>query len=109
MPDGTGVGDYIHVVDLARGHPAGLDALVRRDASFVVKRDTGQGYSVLDVVRAFETASGQPVPYEIVACRPGDVASCFADPAVAENIIGLTGPSRAASRERNKRNRELAI
>src|ERR1700761_1345869 len=86
--DGTGVRDYIHVVDLARGHIAALDALVSRDASFVVNLGTGQGYSVLDVVRAFEKAAGRPVPYEIVARRPGDVASCFADPAAAEKIIG---------------------
>jgi UDP-glucose 4-epimerase len=87
-PDGTGVRDYIHVVDLARGHIAALDALVKRDESFVVNLGTGQGYSVLDVVRAFEKASGKPVPFEIVARRPGDVASCFANPAAAESIIG---------------------
>ncbi|WP_176057921.1 MULTISPECIES: UDP-glucose 4-epimerase GalE [Paraburkholderia] len=87
-PDGTGVRDYIHVVDLARGHLAALDALVQRDASFVVNLGTGQGYSVLDVVRSFEKASGKPVPYEIVARRPGDVASCFADPAAAERLLG---------------------
>jgi UDP-glucose 4-epimerase len=87
-PDGTGVRDYIHVVDLARGHLAALDALVERDASFVVNLGTGQGYSVLDVVRAFEKASGKPVPYEIVARRPGDVGSCFANPAAAQRIIG---------------------
>lgn len=87
-PDGTGVRDYIHVVDLARGHLAALDALVQRDASFVVNLGTGQGYSVLDVVRSFEKASGKPVPYEIAARRPGDVASCFADPAAAERLLG---------------------
>ncbi|MGE8165810.1 UDP-glucose 4-epimerase GalE [Paraburkholderia sp. NPDC080076] len=87
-PDGTGVRDYIHVVDLARGHLAALDALVERDASFVVNLGTGQGYSVLDVVRSFEKASGKPVPYEIVARRPGDVASCFADPAAADKLLG---------------------
>ncbi|MEM5367330.1 UDP-glucose 4-epimerase GalE [Paraburkholderia azotifigens] len=87
-PDGTGVRDYIHVVDLARGHIAALDALVRRDASFVVNLGTGQGYSVLDVVKAFEKASGKPVPYEIVARRPGDVAQCFANPGKALEVIG---------------------
>ncbi|ACC71446.1 UDP-glucose 4-epimerase GalE [Paraburkholderia phymatum] len=87
-PDGTGVRDYIHVVDLARGHIAALDALVERDASFVVNLGTGQGYSVLDVVKAFEKASGKPVPYEIVARRPGDVAQCFANPAKALEVIG---------------------
>ena len=87
-PDGTGVRDYIHVVDLARGHIAALDALVRHDASFVVNLGTGQGYSVIDVVKAFEKASGKPVPYEIVARRPGDVAQCFANPAKALEVIG---------------------
>lgn len=87
-PDGTGVRDYIHVVDLARGHLAALDALATRDASFVVNLGTGQGYSVLDVVKAFEKASGRPVPYEIVARRPGDVAQCYANPAAAEKILG---------------------
>ncbi|BCF97988.1 UDP-glucose 4-epimerase GalE [Paraburkholderia sp. PGU19] len=86
--DGTGVRDYIHVVDLARGHIAALDALVKRDASFVVNLGTGQGYSVLEVVKAFEKASGKPVPYEIVARRPGDVAQCFANPAKALDVIG---------------------
>ncbi|RQR58324.1 UDP-glucose 4-epimerase GalE [Burkholderia sp. Bp9125] len=87
-PDGTGVRDYIHVVDLAQGHIAALDALVKRDASFVVNLGTGQGYSVLDVVRAFEKASGRPVPYELVARRPGDVAECYANPQAAADIIG---------------------
>ncbi|OUL80151.1 UDP-glucose 4-epimerase GalE [Paraburkholderia hospita] len=87
-PDGTGVRDYIHVVDLARGHIAALDALVKHDASFVVNLGTGQGYSVIDVVKAFEKASGKPVPYEIVARRPGDVAQCFAQPAKAFEVIG---------------------
>jgi UDP-glucose 4-epimerase len=89
-PDGTGVRDYIHVVDLARGHIAALDALVKHDASFVVNLGTGQGYSVIDVVKAFEKASGKPVPYEIVARRPGDVAQCFANPAKALEVIGWT-------------------
>ncbi len=80
--------DYIHVVDLARGHLAALDALVARDASLVVNLGTGQGYSVLDVVRAFEKASGQPVPYEIVGRRAGDVAECFADPSAAAEVLG---------------------
>jgi UDP-glucose 4-epimerase len=87
-PDGTGVRDYIHVVDLARGHLAAFDALAKHDASFVVNLGTGQGYSVLDVVGAFEKASGRPVPYEIVARRPGDVGSCYADPAAAAKLLG---------------------
>jgi len=87
-PDGTGVRDYIHVVDLAKGHIAALDALATRDASFVVNLGTGQGYSVLEVVRAFEKASGRPVPYELVARRPGDVAECYANPQAAAELIG---------------------
>jgi len=86
--DGTGVRDYIHVVDLARGHIKALDALESLDSSFVVNLGTGQGYSVLDVVKAFETASGKPVPYELVARRPGDIAECFADPAAAAKLLG---------------------
>ncbi|AFQ49033.1 UDP-glucose 4-epimerase GalE [Burkholderia cepacia] len=87
-PDGTGVRDYIHVVDLAKGHIAALDALVTRDASFVVNLGTGQGYSVLEVVRAFEKASSRPVPYELVARRPGDIAECYANPQAAADLIG---------------------
>ncbi|HEV3106762.1 MAG TPA: UDP-glucose 4-epimerase GalE [Trinickia sp.] len=87
-PDGTGVRDYIHVVDLARGHIAALNALTARDASFIVNLGTGRGYSVLEVVRAFEAASGKPVPYEIVGRRPGDVASCYASTAAAEALLG---------------------
>ncbi|CAN0618797.1 UDP-glucose 4-epimerase [Burkholderia multivorans] len=86
--DGTGVRDYIHVVDLAQGHIAALDALVRRNGSFVVNLGTGRGYSVLEVVRAFEQASGRKVPYELVARRPGDVAECYANPQAAAEIIG---------------------
>ena len=87
-PDGTGVRDYIHVVDLARGHLAALDALAKQDAGFVVNLGTGRGYSVLEVVKAFETASGRPVPYELVDRRPGDIAQCFANPAAAEALLG---------------------
>ncbi|KDB08732.1 UDP-glucose 4-epimerase [Burkholderia sp. lig30] len=86
--DGTGVRDYIHVVDLAQGHIAALDALARRNGSFVVNLGTGRGYSVLEVVRAFEQASGRKVPYELVARRPGDVAECYANPQAAAEIIG---------------------
>ncbi|WP_322015047.1 UDP-glucose 4-epimerase GalE [Paraburkholderia sp. J12] len=89
-PDGTGVRDYIHVVDLARGHLCALDALTARDAGFVVNLGTGRGYSVLEVVKAFEAASGRPIPYEIVARRPGDVAECYADPAAAGQLLGWT-------------------
>ncbi len=87
-PDGTGVRDYIHVVDLAQGHLKALDALVARDEGFTVNLGTGRGYSVLEVVKAFEAASGKLVPYEIVARRPGDIAECYANPATAEKLIG---------------------
>ena len=87
-PDGTGVRDYIHVVDLARGHLAALDALKKVEALITVNLGTGRGYSVLDVVSAFEHASGKPVPYQILPRRAGDVASCFADPALAWEILG---------------------
>ena len=86
--DGTGVRDYIHVVDLARGHLAALDALEKAEALITVNLGTGRGYSVLDVVSAFERASGKPVPYQILPRRAGDVASCFADPALALETLG---------------------
>jgi UDP-glucose 4-epimerase len=86
-PDGTGVRDYIHVDDLAAGHVAALQALAK-GPSFTVNLGTGRGYSVLEVVRAFEQASGRRVPYEIVARRPGDVAQCYADPSVARRVLG---------------------
>ncbi len=86
-PDGTGVRDYIHVVDLAVGHVKALDYLAREQGVLTVNLGTGQGYSVLDVVKAFEKASGKPVPYEIVARRAGDVAQCYADPAMAAELL----------------------
>jgi UDP-glucose 4-epimerase len=87
-PDGTGVRDYIHVTDLAEGHVAALRRLLSQPGSLTVNLGTGQGYSVLDLVRAYEAASGRPVPYEIVARRPGDVAACWADPALARELLG---------------------
>ena len=87
-PDGTGVRDYIHVVDLARGHLAALKAIEGKSGVTTVNLGTGQGYSVLDVVSAFEKASGRPVPYRIIDRRPGDVAQCFADPALAHELLG---------------------
>lgn len=86
-PDGTGVRDYIHVVDLARGHVAALNRLFSKEGSFTVNLGTGRGYSVLDAVRAFEAASERPVPYEIVARRPGDIASCYASPIAARELL----------------------
>ncbi len=87
-PDGTGVRDYIHVVDLARGHLAALKALKDSRGILTVNLGTGQGYSVLDVVRAFESASGKRVPYRIAGRRPGDIAACFADPSLAKKLLG---------------------
>jgi UDP-glucose 4-epimerase len=87
-PDGTGVRDYIHVVDLAEGHVAALQRLLAEPGSFTVNLGTGRGYSVLEVVAAYAKASGRPVPYRIVARRPGDVASCYADPSLAATLLG---------------------
>lgn len=86
--DGTGVRDYIHVVDLARGHLAALQVLANTEGVLTVNLGTGQGYSVLDVVRAFEVASGRRVPYRIVGRRPGDIAACYADPSLAKTLLG---------------------
>ncbi len=87
-PDGTGVRDYIHVVDLALGHLRALERLRREDGLFAVNLGTGIGYSVLDMVRAFEAASGRKVAYQIVDRRPGDIASCYADPSLALKLLG---------------------
>ena len=87
-PDGTGVRDYIHVVDLARGHLAALDALQPRPGVVTANLGTGRGYSVLEMVRAFSAACGKPVPYRLVARRPGDVAQCYADPTFARETLG---------------------
>ena len=86
-PDGTGVRDYIHVVDLALGHLKALERLNEAQC-FAVNLGTGTGYSVLDVVRAFEKASGRPVPYDLAPRRAGDIASCYADPAYAGELLG---------------------
>lgn len=87
-PDGTGVRDYLHVVDLARGHLAALDALRERAGALTVNLGTGRGYSVLEMVRAFAAASGRPVPYRVMPRRSGDIAQCYADPARAREILG---------------------
>jgi UDP-glucose 4-epimerase len=87
-PDGTGVRDYIHVCDLAEGHVAALKALLEHGRSLTVNLGTGRGYSVLQVVSAFEAASGRPVPYQLTARRPGDVAQCYADPTLAHRTLG---------------------
>ncbi len=89
-PDGTGVRDYIHVVDLALGHLRTLEALARSDTGMctAINLGTGVGYSVLAMVKAFEAASGKPVPYQVQARRPGDIAACYANPLLAEQLLG---------------------
>ena len=87
-PDGTGVRDYIHVVDLAKGHVKALQALENKPQVLTVNLGTGNGYSVLDMVKAFEKASGKGVPYQIVGRRPGDITTCYADPTYAEKKLG---------------------
>jgi UDP-glucose 4-epimerase len=87
-PDGTGVRDYLHVVDLAEGHVAALRRLLAGDKNLTVNLGTGRGSSVLELVRAFERASGRPIPYDVAPRRPGDVASCYADPSLAERLLG---------------------
>jgi len=91
--DGTGVRDYIHVVDLAKGHIKALQALKDKPQVLTVNLGTGNGYSVLDMVKAFEKASGRDVPYQIVNRRPGDIATCYADPAYAEKRLGWKAES----------------
>jgi UDP-glucose 4-epimerase len=87
-PDGTGVRDYIHVMDLARGHERALAKLANGGGVFTWNLGTGRGYSVLEMVSAFERASGRKVPYKIMPRRPGDIAVCYADPARARAELG---------------------
>lgn len=87
-PDGTGVRDYIHVMDLAEGHVAALAAIHKLPGFFACNLGTGRGYSVLEVIDAFSRASGKKIPYRIVERRPGDIAACYADPGLAESVLG---------------------
>jgi UDP-glucose 4-epimerase len=87
-PDGTGLRDYIHVVDLAAGHVAALTLLRAQPGLFAINLGTGKGHSVLEVVTMFESVSGKAVPYQIVERRPGDVAACYADPSLAAKLLG---------------------
>ncbi len=87
-PDGTGVRDYIHVMDLAEGHVAALRRLFDAPGSFTVNLGTGRGHSVLELVRAYEQASSRPVPYVLAPRRPGDAAACYADPRRAAELLG---------------------
>ncbi len=87
-PDGTGVRDYIHVLDLAAGHVAALNKLCGKPGVVTYNLGTGRGYSVLEMIRAFEKASGRTVPFQFAPRRPGDVAACYADPSLAEKELG---------------------
>ena len=91
-PDGSGVRDYIHVVDLALGHIKALQKMEGRPGVKIYNLGTGKGYSVLDMVSAFEKASGKPIPYKIMPRRPGDIAICYADPAKAREELEWTAP-----------------
>lgn len=88
-PDGTGVRDYIHVVDLAKGHVLAVDKLKENPGLLIVNLGTGKGYSVLDMVKAFEKVTGKPIPYKILPRRPGDIDECYADPSYAERTLGF--------------------
>jgi len=87
-PDGTGVRDYIHVVDLASGHLAALAKLREKEGLIAVNLGTGKGHSVLEIIAAFETVSGKSIAYQIVERRPGDVAACYADASLAATLLG---------------------
>jgi UDP-glucose 4-epimerase len=87
-PDGTGVRDYIHVVDLAKGHVRALERMRGAPGVSAYNLGTGRGYSVLDMVQAFERMNGVPVPYQVVERRSGDIAACYADPGRAERELG---------------------
>lgn len=88
-PDGTGVRDYIHVVDLAIGHVKAIEKMAKiQDGVLIYNLGTGIGYSVLDIVKGFEKAVGQPIPYTIKPRRPGDIATCYADPSLAKKELG---------------------
>lgn len=88
-PDGTGVRDYIHVVDLAKGHVLAVNKLAENPGLLIVNLGTGRGYSVLDMVKAFEKVTGKPIPYKIMPRRPGDIDECYADPSYAQKVLGF--------------------
>lgn len=87
-PDGTGVRDYIHVMDLAEGHVSALNAHAKQQGLWTYNLGTGNGSSVLEIIQAFERACGKPIPYRITDRRPGDVAACYADPSLAQRQLG---------------------
>jgi len=86
-PDGTGVRDYIHVVDLAQAHVKAVRYLLAGQNSLTVNLGTGQGYSVMDVIKAYSKVAGCPIPFKVVERRSGDIASCYSDPALAEKLL----------------------
>ena len=88
-PDGTGVRDYIHVVDLAKGHVLAVTKLLENPGILTVNLGTGKGYSVLDMVKAFEKVTGKTIPYKIMSRRPGDIDECYADPSLAFEVLGF--------------------
>ena len=87
--DGTGVRDFIHVVDLSKGHVLAVNKLAENPGLLIVNLGTGQGYSVLDMVKAFEKVTGKPIPYKFMPRRPGDIDECYADPLLAQEILGF--------------------
>ena len=89
-PDGTGVRDYIHVVDLAKGHVKAIEGFRKLDGVQIFNLGTGVGYSVLDIIKAFSKACGKKIPYVIDPRRPGDIATCYSDPSKAKEILGWT-------------------
>ena len=89
-PDGTGIRDYIHVVDLAKGHVKAIEGMEKLDGVNVFNLGTGHGYSVLDIIKAFSKACGKDLPYVIDPRRPGDIAVCYSDPAKAKEVLGWT-------------------
>lgn len=95
-PDGTGVRDYIHVVDLATAHVDAIEYLARGESTLTINLGTGRGYSVLEVIDAFENASGRTVPYRVVGRRDGDVAKCYADSSLALDALGWAAKRKLA-------------
>jgi UDP-glucose 4-epimerase len=89
-PDGTGIRDYIHVVDLAKGHVKAIEGMEKLDGVNIFNLGTGHGYSVLDIIKAFSKACGKDLPYVIDPRRPGDIAVCYSDPAKAKEVLGWT-------------------
>jgi len=88
-PDGTGVRDYIHISDLAEGHVLALKKLWSNPGLFIVNLGTGKGYSVMDMINAFSKACGREIPYKVIERRPGDIATCYADPSLAYETLGF--------------------